>query len=298
MRARADADLHRVDAGFDRAPRWPRRGDVAGDELDVRERSFACRRTASSTPLRVTVRGVDDDHVAPGLRAAAATRSSRSGPDPDRRAARGAGPCRPSRRSGCGLGLLDVLDGDQAAELALLVDHEQLLDAVLVEQLLAPLLRRSPSRAVTSFLVISSSTGWSRLRLEAHVAAGEDADQPSGRDAPGRRRCRACASARAPRWSGGLGLDGHRVDDHPALGLLHPLDLARPDARWARFLWRMPMPPSRAMAMAVAASVTVSIAAERSGMFRRRLRVSRVASSTSLGKDVDSRPAGAARRRT
>src|SRR5215470_6430611 len=46
------------------------------------------------------------------------------------------------------------------------------------------------------------------------------------------------------------------------------------------------MPPCCAMAMAVADSVTVSIAAESSGMFRRRLRVRRVPSSTSLGRTV------------
>src|SRR5262249_46384363 len=51
-----------------------------------------------------------------------------------------------------------------------------------------------------------------------------------------------------------------------------------------RFLWTTPIPPCCAMAMAVADSVTVSIAAESSGMFRRRLRVSRVPRSTSLGR--------------
>src|SRR5215472_8289865 len=53
-----------------------------------------------------------------------------------------------------------------------------------------------------------------------------------------------------------------------------------------RFLWTTPIPPCCAMAMAVADSVTVSIAADSSGMFRRRLRVSRVPSSTSLGRTV------------
>jgi hypothetical protein len=45
----------------------------------------------------------------------------------------------------------------------------------------------------------------------------------------------------------------------------------------------MPMPPARAIAMAARASVTESIAALTSGMFRRMLRVSRVAISTSAG---------------
>jgi hypothetical protein len=49
------------------------------------------------------------------------------------------------------------------------------------------------------------------------------------------------------------------------------------------FLWRKPMPPSRAMRIAVAASVTVSIAELTSGIRSVMLRVNRVATSTSLG---------------
>ncbi len=54
-----------------------------------------------------------------------------------------------------------------------------------------------------------------------------------------------------------------------------------------RFLWMMPIPPSRAMQMAVRASVTVSMAADSSGMLRRMLGVIQVERSVSLGRIVE-----------
>ena len=53
------------------------------------------------------------------------------------------------------------------------------------------------------------------------------------------------------------------------------------------FLWMMPMPPSSAMALAMAASVTVSMAALSSGTFSRRVRVSRVAMLTCVGRTAE-----------
>ena len=50
-----------------------------------------------------------------------------------------------------------------------------------------------------------------------------------------------------------------------------------------KFLWTMPMPPSRAMQMAVAASVTVSMADDTIGMASRMPGVSCVRTSTSFG---------------
>src|SRR5262245_62387056 len=54
-----------------------------------------------------------------------------------------------------------------------------------------------------------------------------------------------------------------------------------------RFLWITPRPPCCAMAIASPDSVTVSIAALTSGTFRRMLRVSRVVTSTWVGRTVE-----------
>ena len=192
------------------------------------------------------------------------------------------------------LGLLDVLDGDEALELALLVDDQQLLDAVLVQQLLRLGLASTPSGTVTSLRVITALDRLLEVRLEAHVAVGEDADQrlPSGDRDAGDAVLRA--SARAPRERR-LGRDGDRVDDHAALGLLD-LGTSRACCSMVMFLWMTPMPPSRAMAMAVRASVTVSIAAETIGMFSRMLRVRRVRRLDRSG-GRPTRRGGAGRRR-
>src|ERR1051326_7651704 len=55
------------------------------------------------------------------------------------------------------------------------------------------------------------------------------------------------------------------------------------------FLWRIPIPPSRASAIARAASDTVSIAAETRGMLSTMLRESFVVTSASRGRTADAR---------
>ena len=104
------------------------------------------------------------------------------------------------------LRLLDVLDGDEALELAAAVDDQQLLDAVLVQQLLGGLRALVPSAMVMSFLVIIALHRLVEVALEADVAVGEDADRPPvGGHHRQARRSRGAASARAPAasfWSG------------------------------------------------------------------------------------------------
>ena len=56
--------------------------------------------------------------------------------------------------------LLDVLDGEQADAAEVVVDHQQLLQPVLVQQAARLLLADNPSRTVMTALVISSLTGW------------------------------------------------------------------------------------------------------------------------------------------
>ncbi len=80
-------------------------------------------------------------------------------------------------RIGIGDGLLDVLDRDQADAAVVVVDHQQLLDPALVEQLARFLLR--DAGADRGEIVVRHQLAHRLLGIvgEAHVAVGEDADQ-------------------------------------------------------------------------------------------------------------------------
>ena len=73
------------------------------------------------------------------------------------------------------IGLEDVLDRDEPDELAAL-DDEELLDAVLVEELLAPR-RRDAGRDGDELLRHERADGLIEVLLEADVARREDADR-------------------------------------------------------------------------------------------------------------------------
>ena len=122
--------------------------------------------------------------------------------------------------------LLDVLDGDEAAELVLLVDHRELLDAVAVEDLLGLVERDAGARRHQPLACHHLADGAVEPLLEAQVPVREDADQPSALcdRQPGDARALHDCKGLGDRL---LGLHGHRIDDHPALGLLHLLDLER-----------------------------------------------------------------------
>ena len=73
--------------------------------------------------------------------------------------------------------LLDVLDGDEAFELVVVVDDEELFDAVLVEDLFGLLERGADGDGDEVLLghhVVDGNVG---AGDEAEVAVGEDADQ-------------------------------------------------------------------------------------------------------------------------
>ncbi len=124
--------LTRVDAGLDERDGAADGGHVAGDQLQLRP-LLAGGGDGREHAARVAVRGVDADDVAAGgdqrLDAGLAVR-----PHADRRA-----DPQPAQavldRERVLLGLLDVLDGDEALEPAGPVDHQELLDPVLVQQL-------------------------------------------------------------------------------------------------------------------------------------------------------------------
>ena len=76
--------------------------------------------------------------------------------------------------------LLDVLDGDEALELVVVVDDEELFDAVLVEDLFGLLERGADGDGDEVLLghhVVDGNVG---ARDEAEVAVGEDADELAG----------------------------------------------------------------------------------------------------------------------
>jgi hypothetical protein len=173
MRARADADLDRVDARVDERLGGLRGGDVARDDLGARVRGFA-RAHGVDHALRVAVRRVHDDHVDAGsderLEPQAPDRGR--GRSPRRRAGARA---RPSRRSGS-VGLEQVLDGDEADQLR--PGRPPAASRCGAVQQLRARSFETPGGTVTSSLVISSLDGLIEVLLEAQVAARrEDADR-------------------------------------------------------------------------------------------------------------------------
>ena len=177
-RAGADADLDRVDAASisaaRRLARWRRCRRSARRRDSARAASRPCRARPASGRARCR---------RPARRRSPATsasaRSSVSLADADRRA-----DAQPAERVLAGVRildqLLDVLDGDQPLQPVVVVDHQQLLDLVLVEDL-ARLVERRADRHRDQVLAASSPrrSAGRRLRLEAQVAVGEDADQPA-----------------------------------------------------------------------------------------------------------------------
>ena len=112
------------------------------------------------TPLRVAVRGVDDDHVDAGLDERVGALDAIGAGTDGRAHAQPAALVLDGER--VALGLQQILDGDEPDQLAVL-DDEQLLDAMLVKQLRAPRSVDTPGGTVTSSVVMSALTGWSRF---------------------------------------------------------------------------------------------------------------------------------------
>ena len=129
------------------------------------------------------------------------------------------------------LGALDVLHRDEAAELAVAVDDEQLLDAMLVEEpddLVAA--RGLPDGDELVFRGHGEAHGLAPPGLEPEVAGGHDADQPlavhhrhPGDPAPARELGDLADC--------GVGTDRDRVAHHAALELLHAPHLVGLDVR-------------------------------------------------------------------
>ena len=73
--------------------------------------------------------------------------------------------------------LLHVLDGDQADAAILIVDDEQLFDAMLVQHPLGLVLADAFAHRDEVFMRHQFGDLLARIGRKAHVAVGEDADQ-------------------------------------------------------------------------------------------------------------------------
>ena len=124
------------------------------------------------------------------------------------------------------LALGEVLDRDQPAQPAGVVDDRQLLHLVLAQQGQRVALCDTPTGAVTSGIgVMMSRTRVVRSVIEAHVAVGHDADQRAVGVGDRRAGDAVAAAQRVDVGQGVVGRAGDRVGDHAGLGPLHQVDL-------------------------------------------------------------------------
>ena len=191
-----------------------------------------------------------------------------------------------------GDGLFHVLDGDQADAAILIVDHQQLLDAMLVQHPLGLVLADALAHRDEVFVRHQLGDLLPRIGGKAHVAVGEDADELARRCRCRRRSPRECRRCRAP----------SSAPAHPTASRREPMVsglTTMPDSNfftcrtWAawpsgsKLRWITPMPPACAMAIAMRASVTVSMAEAMIGMLSGMARVTRERISTSEGSTSD-----------
>ena len=170
--------------------------------------------------------------------------------------------------------LLDVLNGDQALEVVLVVDHQQFFHAVLVQDLLGLFERGADGDGDQVFLGHHLGDGNVGAGLEAQIAVGEDADQFA---VLGDGDAGDAVAAHEFQGVGDLlvGSTGDGVDDHAAFRAFYTIDfLGLPLDR--HVLVNDPDAALRASAMARRDSVTVSMAELRIGMFSGTFRVTHV----------------------
>ena len=219
--AGADADLDRIDADADQ-----RLGGLGGRDV-ARHHLGVVGQAANPLDLfhhlgRMAVGGIDHQHVNLGVE-----QSLGAGEAIVAGAGRGGGAQAALvvlAGVGVELRLLDVLDGDEADAAVGVIDHQQLFDAVLVEQALG-------FRLVHAFAHRDQALGGHQFRnrlllvgSESHVAVGQDADQLAGRLLDHRDAGDAVIRHQAQRvGQTGRRFDGDGIDHHAQL---EPLDAA------------------------------------------------------------------------
>ncbi len=123
--------------------------------------------------------------------------------------------------------LLDVLDRDEALQIVVLIDDEQLFDAVLMQDALCFIERRADGNRDQLVLGHARLDREIETRFEPQVAVGEDADEAAflGGD---RNAGDPEAAHHVERFGDPLvRLHRHRVDDHAAFRALHTVDFFR-----------------------------------------------------------------------
>ncbi len=166
----------------------------------------------------VAVRGIDHDHVAfdieQRLGAFEALVSHRG---------RG-GDAKPARFVLGGIGeghrLLDVLDGDQANAVKGIVHHQQLLDPALMQQAARIIAAGAEPDRGQVLVRHQFAHRLARIVGKANVAVGEDADQLAAGLDHRNAADPVVLHQRLRLAQRGIGRNGDRVDDHPALEAL------------------------------------------------------------------------------
>ena len=172
--AGADADLHAVRAGVDQRLGRFGGGDIAGHDLDM-VGQLLDRFHRDRDLLAVAMGGVDDDQVAFRVdqRLAALQPLVAHG--------RCGGDAQPARRIlgrlRIGDGLLDILDGDQAHAVIIIVHHQQLLDPAGMQQAHRLILADAGLDRRQIVLGHQFADRLAGVLGKAGIAMGQDADQ-------------------------------------------------------------------------------------------------------------------------
>jgi hypothetical protein len=227
-RAGAHANLDGVDTRVDERLGTLGRGDVAANDVDALKRRIGLD-TADHVEgeLGTAVRSIDDEDVHAGLGqgggalpGVAPVADGRANDEASARVLRGVGVL---------LGLDEVLDGDEAGQVVVLVDDGQLFDAVFGQQVLGVFAGDADladDEAVTRGHAVAHAQGGPFvLGDEAQVAIGDDADEGAVLVHNGQTGDTVVATEAVEFVDGGVGADGDRVFDHAGFAALDLADL-------------------------------------------------------------------------
>ncbi len=128
--------------------------------------------------------------------------------------------------------LLDVLDRNQADAAVVVIDDQELLDAVFVQEpfrlLAVDTVAHGNERLFRLVAGHQLAHRLQRIVGEADIAVGENAKQPVGAVFDHRYAGKLVLAHQRQRIGKvGVGADRHRIDDHPEFVLLHPTHFRR-----------------------------------------------------------------------